>query len=294
MKFYMDLEATQFSGRIISIGAVSETGEKFYSLVKPYKEKVSDFITDLTGLTDKEVQSAPEPDLAFQMFSTWMNEVYYKANITKHFNPEFYFYGKEDKTFLEHTKTHMSNINSIMIVEAIVAKYNDYSTAVRKHFNSNQDISLIKVFAFCQEEKNLRQKHNALEDAAMLAYISQNLEQKSHNTEDLPKIAKTVIKPRKYAPELYTSWMECKNDVKWIVMTDADKNNYKYYATQGNNIQYFNTLEAAALWVMRFIAPGGSPKDPNVINKRAKKIKNSINNNNELYGIRWFINNIEL
>ena len=73
-------------------------------------------------------------------------------------------------------------------------------------------------------------------------------------------------------------------------MTDADKNNYKYYATQGDNIQYFNTLEAAALWVMRFIAPGGSPKDPNVINKRAKKIKNSINNNNELYGIRWFKN----
>ena len=42
MKYFLDFEATQFSHRIISIGAVCENGHSFYSLVKPEsKYKIS-------------------------------------------------------------------------------------------------------------------------------------------------------------------------------------------------------------------------------------------------------------
>lgn len=35
MKYFVDFEATQFAGEIISIGCVREDGKTFYSLVAP-------------------------------------------------------------------------------------------------------------------------------------------------------------------------------------------------------------------------------------------------------------------
>ena len=58
MKYFIDFEATQFSGDIISVGCVDETGRRFYSLVKPHKlGLMTGFITDLTGITDEQVRA---------------------------------------------------------------------------------------------------------------------------------------------------------------------------------------------------------------------------------------------
>jgi DNA polymerase III epsilon subunit-like protein len=66
MRFYIDLEATRFSNRIISIGVVAENGKSYYSLVKPAgKVKVDKFITALTGITNEMVAAAPTADEVF-------------------------------------------------------------------------------------------------------------------------------------------------------------------------------------------------------------------------------------
>ena len=61
MKFYIDFEATQYTENIISIGCVAENGDSFSSLVNcPYK--VGSFVTQLTGITNDMVSTAPSPD----------------------------------------------------------------------------------------------------------------------------------------------------------------------------------------------------------------------------------------
>ena len=61
MNFYVDFEATQFSGHIIQIGCVNENGQQFQSLVKPPEgEKITEFITNLTGITNEMLAEAPQ------------------------------------------------------------------------------------------------------------------------------------------------------------------------------------------------------------------------------------------
>lgn len=59
MKYFIDFEATENSNEIISVGCVDENGGEFYSLVQPHKiEKLTEFITDLTGITTEDLQNA--------------------------------------------------------------------------------------------------------------------------------------------------------------------------------------------------------------------------------------------
>ena len=70
MRFFIDLEALQFSGRIISLGCVADNGETFYTLMKPSKskERVNQFITNLTGITNEMLETAPTSEDAFTDF----------------------------------------------------------------------------------------------------------------------------------------------------------------------------------------------------------------------------------
>lgn len=69
MNFYLDFEANQYSERIISIGCIAENGARFETLVKPVKnEKVTAFITKLTGITNEMLKNAPSADEAFNAF----------------------------------------------------------------------------------------------------------------------------------------------------------------------------------------------------------------------------------
>lgn len=76
MKYFIDFEATQFSQEIISIGCYREDGEMFYSLVAPHsKNKVTNFITELTGITKEMLANAPTSDEVFCKFSDWVLEM---------------------------------------------------------------------------------------------------------------------------------------------------------------------------------------------------------------------------
>ena len=58
MNFYVDFEATQPEQEIISIGAIADNGTTFHSLIKPQFSSVSKYISDMTGITQNDVEKA--------------------------------------------------------------------------------------------------------------------------------------------------------------------------------------------------------------------------------------------
>ena len=61
MIYFIDFEATQFSGEIISMGCVDMNGRQFYSLVRPAAlSEMTDFTVELTGIHPEELAAAPE------------------------------------------------------------------------------------------------------------------------------------------------------------------------------------------------------------------------------------------
>ena len=83
MEYFLDFEGTQFSHRIISIGAVCENGHSFYSLVKPEsKYKISKMITELTGITIEDIDNAKGAIEVFNEFYNWSICNGYKENLT--------------------------------------------------------------------------------------------------------------------------------------------------------------------------------------------------------------------
>ena len=163
MNFYVDFEATQPEQEIISIGAVADNGMTFHSLIKPQFSSVSKYISDMTGITQSDVETAKTFDCVMRDFYQWcaIQESYLiKWN--------FYSYGDSDIDFLKHTLQNVISENALIITSLMIATMKDYSKDVTKYFHSTT--SLIKAFNYLKELDN-KQKHNALEDAKMLAEV---------------------------------------------------------------------------------------------------------------------------
>ena len=64
MIFYLDFEATQPENEIIAIGAVTENGSTFHSLVKPQFSSISQFVSDLTHISQEDLEKAPVQNAA--------------------------------------------------------------------------------------------------------------------------------------------------------------------------------------------------------------------------------------
>ena len=128
MKYFIDLEATQFNHEIISIGCVREDGDKFYSLVKPKNmSTVTNFITNLTGITKDSLKSSKNSDEVFEDFYDWLS----KSNGTA----EFFCYGNADDDFLRknlNSRTHSLKAQST--ISLLLTNLTDYSKNVKSHF----------------------------------------------------------------------------------------------------------------------------------------------------------------
>ena len=166
MNFYLDFEATRFSNRIISIGCVAGTGETFETYVNPGdKKKVDKFITELTGITNEMLADAPNADTAFKMLFDFI-----EANSDGE-APAYYVYGNSDVDFINSTLRHMSDTQACVCAQAIAGNLIDYASVVKKFFVAKSDLALRKVYMLIQEQKELVQKHDALEDARMLCTV---------------------------------------------------------------------------------------------------------------------------
>lgn len=163
MKYFIDLEATQFSNEIISIGCVREDGETFYSLVNVAKNKMTNFITELTGITKEDVAEAPSSDEVFTNFYNWIIQDETKA--------QFFCYGNSDLSFIKRNLNKATTIKAQMGLSVLALHLIDYSKCVERHFGLVKSISLKKVLAYYRQVIEVKQNHNALEDALFLKEI---------------------------------------------------------------------------------------------------------------------------
>lgn len=260
MNFYLDFEANQFSERIISIGCVAENGMTFNSLVNPGKgEKITSFITKLTGITQKMADEADSADNVFINFANWVVAL---AHCAEDPHPKYYVYGRNDAGFLQRTINHMTNPMAISFATSIKALMTDYSKTVTQHFKIGQ-IGLNRVYQLLKDEEHM-QKHDALEDAMMLKYVQEHLGEATQ--EDVVKLP--PAKKRTYdgddAPatveehELYKTWGKTE---RIMVDTDADESNWiircEFQDGNGNPQQkYFGSIRMAVFWTIKYTTKG--------------------------------------
>lgn len=163
MNFYVDFEATQPEQEIISIGVYCDNKESFYALVKPQFSKVSKYITDMTGITNEMLADGYDFDTALNNLYIWCSQQETNLN-----NWHFYSYGDGDIEFLKCSICNIVTEQPLIIASIMIATMQDFSKEVTKYFRGTT--SLIKAFNYLKSLEN-KQKHNALEDAKMLADI---------------------------------------------------------------------------------------------------------------------------
>ena len=275
MKFFLDFEATQFSNRIISIGCVSENGDTFSTLCQPSnsKDKITDFITQLTGITQEMIDVAPTADAAFMDFFTWII-THGKAE-----PPEFYCYGNNDKDFIRSTVKYMTDIVSITFANSILATLKDFSQEIQS------GIGLNKLYNFIRAEDNL-QKHDALEDAQMLNYVFHNSDKiKNFKRPEVHKNPSLKIKSP--TPQITNLWAP--GTKAYEADTKGTEENYEYMCIgPRGQILYFDNINTVISWIMSFgFAPCRSMKNEKDVKDVRSTLINAINRNEKAYKIKW-------
>lgn len=167
MNFYIDFEATQPENEIIAVGAVAENGATFYSLVKPRISCMSNWISQMTHISQEELNQAKNIDEVFVEFDLWVTVQ--EPNIMK---CNFIAYGN-DETFIKATLPAIKDDHAFVTAAYLLAKIEDGSKKITKFFNGS--ISLINAFNYIQSLNN-KQQHNPLEDANMLKTVYENID----------------------------------------------------------------------------------------------------------------------
>lgn len=288
MKFFIDFEATQFSQKIIAIGCVSENGDTFQTLVYP-NEKLTPFIVKLTGITDEMLINAPNIDRAFvELF----NFITFHSDKTP---PKYYCYGDTDTSFIKHSMKDMEDVFAQTLAQAMIANMVDYAKEVKTFFLSPNRVSLKKLYNFIKEEDENEQAHDALEDATMLAEVVKKLKREC-KPEDITALNSMPAPPKpevfgtsKKAPLKFVEWP--KN--KWDADTGADKTNWVYccrFNGNSNYTKYFDSLDTATLWALRYVTQGRSVKKQADVELVRNKILNSVTSHKFYCNARWEFN----
>jgi hypothetical protein len=152
---------------------------------------------------------------------------------------------------------------------------------------------LKKVYSLILQDE-VEQHHNALEDAQMLFTVVTSLKNKCHPEDSkkiaaMPKVVKEIEPPNnrlKSAPAQFVNWP----GDKWAADTGANETNWVVSCYINNKpMKYFNSMETAILWVMKYASKGMSPKNLN----HYKIIRNRIEASNKIgngpYGFTWKI-----
>lgn len=187
MNYFIDFEATQFSGEIISMGCIDENGRQFYTLIRPGKmEEITGFITDLTGIDRNALEKAPSADEAFTIFLYWLNHDQ---------TAKFYCYGDSDAYFLDRTLEHLSKFNAQLGLCIIRGALTDYAAVIKKHFSLRNSIALKKVVSYYRGEI-IEQDHNSLDDAMLLKEVFEHAENETVEGCPFPEYTVSSAKPK--------------------------------------------------------------------------------------------------
>ena len=161
----------------------------------------------------------------------------------------------------------------------------DYSKDVKTFFVSPHRIALRKVYNLIKEEET-EQHHDALEDAMMLAEVVEKMK-KNCRPEDnavLSAMPKSDKPMHKKAPQMFLDWP---NNM-WDADTRAGTTNWQICATDGRRTKYFDSLDTATLWAIKYITRGYSPKKQGDIDSVAHTIMNRIQTGKTYCGYKWY------
>lgn len=291
MKFYVDFEATQFTERVIAIGCVCENGKSFRSMVRLCKgDKLTPFITQLTGITEEMLENAPTVDEAFRNF------FYFVAENCNGEAPEYYCYGNTDVRFIKQTVKKMTDFLAITFATSMASLLQDYSVVVKNFFKTGP-LGLFRVYSFMLPEAP-RQSHDPLEDAIMLQYIEKNLREKCQPNDFLPQVApEKVNRPDKVQcinnrnPKIPSIFYDWDGQAPFKIVTGATAENYvvevRHFKKNTVRIQYFNNMEEAVIWDMKFGNNKFSPKNEAHYRKAEKEIRNASKSGCKASGFYW-------
>ena len=249
MNYYIDFEATQFSNRIISVGCVNEKGDEFYSLVNPERE-LTKFIKEFTHITQEEVDAAPSADEVFEQL--W--EFCSKDDEA----PTFICYGDSDGKFAKATLEKMAtSFKAKSMLSYIYANIIDYCPQTRIHFGIHSSIKLIKVANYYSGQE-YEQTHNALEDAKLLKYVYEQMQEHDNEFDAFPEYRAT-----KAAAKIKASEGKEKEPPKEVMYFRLKK---------GKVVETFPTLEEAICWVLehKFSEATRATAKPENIGKRIR------------------------
>lgn len=167
---YIDFEANAYTSEIISIGVVTETGDTFYSLVRPHS-KIDKKIAQLTGITNEMARAAPS-----------IEEVAIKLEEFLTSRPRidcYYCYGSSDAMFLKHTAERTDDERTKLLLKQLQTLCLNVEEYVSYKFGST--IGLRSAYVTMQKVLNnlsteLVETHYALDDAKMLKWIWENID----------------------------------------------------------------------------------------------------------------------
>ena len=276
MKYFLDFESTQYAQRIISIGCVSEKGDKFHTYVQlSGNDKLSKVITELTGITKEILKEKGVPaDEAFANLASFVDATRNDEM------PEYYCYGDCDSIFCKNTTKYMTNLTSMTYALYLAKTMIDFGKTVKSFFKTQTPFGLKKMYTFlCEQE--VQQKHDALEDATMLADVVEKFAKfKVEDAAAIAAIPSNKIRFGKKAPALFVSWPQD----KWAADTGAKKNTpYKYTVTAGTREKYFKDMDTLVMWIIRYMTTGVSIKNEVQVAKVKERIKQSLKDGKTRY-----------
>lgn len=256
MDIYLDFEATQFKENIIAIGAHCINGD-FDCLTRPPRDdKLTNFITQLTGITQEMLEDAPAAEEAFYDLYQWLAAVSEGPTF-------FHVYGDMDKIFLQNTAKYIDNPGIKQFVLNLANSVIDDSISVR-HFFHSSSIGLYRALRYFIPDLD-EQDHDPLNDAIVLALLMERIK---------------VSNP----PE----GCSCAEQPKKLKNTTTTKPSYTIsviHTTEPNaKPQMFSNYGDAINWIHKII----SKRCPDVKKGNiAKRVKRAIDTNSIYMNRQW-------
>lgn len=264
MNIYIDFEANARSKEIISIGAVSEVGHEFYSLVKPH-DMLNKYTIDLTSISQEDVDNAPSIEEVMEDFFRW------SININGGlWDPHRYVvYRTSDRSFINTSISLTKDKVTKLRLEEIRDNLFPIHKTISKKFHRNNDIIGLRSAYLTMRldmEDPPTQNHNALEDAYMLKWVCEHIDDYT-----LPKDVQPVEVQQKYKKKHI---LEDKYNVKVFAWCDNDKFGHREW-------HFDNVRDAVSIFSFY-------PYDRMSMKKRMDMVLNAMKNGTPIHNNRYF------
>lgn len=261
MNIYLDFEATQFKENVIAIGATCAYGD-FDCLVCPPKgDKITNFITQLTGITKEMAYNALSYDEAFYDLYLWITDMMEQAQ-----SPVFYHvFGNMDKVFLKKSVPYIHPKFLQDFVNNLADSLIDDSVQVCRFFHTKA-VGVFKALHYFDAYLMPNQDHDPLNDAIALKYLM-NYISIAHPIEECP------FEENKPKPKVIDNGDISRTRI--IATHTSDKN---------AKPRIFYSIDAATDWALQKVrvqSPLAGKKNV------TKKINKAIRNNTAYLNWKW-------